>query len=285
MTSVHICIVCQDKTARFEPFWPGLQRCSNCGHCTARICVSDLNAKAVYGTGYFHGDEYADYLRDRPTFEKQFRSRLLQVKRYRTGGDLVEIGSAYGFFLAIAQESFRVRGFDTAEEPVAYARECLGVDVRCQDALDVSLEPESADVVVMWDTIEHLPRPDLVMDKLVQVLRPDGYLFLTTGDIGSLLARFRRERWRLIHPPTHLHYFSRETIATLLEGRGLQPVEMRYVGTRRSLRQIAHSLLALGKERPSRLYRLLSASRFADLSFVLNTHDILLVVGQKAQSI
>ena len=175
-----------------------------------------------------------------------------------------------------------MRGFDVAEEPVAYARECLGVEARCQDALDVSLEAESADVVVMWDTIEHLPRPDLVVDKVVQALRPAGFLFLTTGDIGSVLARLRRERWRLVHPPTHLHYFSRETIARLLEGRGLQPVEMRYVGTRRSLRQIAHSLLVPGKERPSRVYRLLSASRLADLSFVLNTYDILLVVAQKA---
>jgi SAM-dependent methyltransferase len=244
--------------------------------------VSNLNAKAVYGTGYFHGEEYADYLQDRPAFEKQFRARLQDVKRHRNDGDLVEIGSAYGFFLAVAQESFRVRGFDVAEEPVAYAREWLGVEALCQDALDVSLEPESADVVVMWDTIEHLPRPDLVVDKVVRALRPAGLLFLTTGDIGSVLARLRRQRWRLVHPPTHIHYFSRETVARLLEERGLQPVEMRYVGVRRTLRQVMHSLLVLGKERRSRLYRLLSALRVADLSFVLNTYDILLVVGQKA---
>src|SRR4029453_3695829 len=119
--------------------------------------------------------------------------------------------------------------------------------------LEVPLEPASVDVVVMWDTIEHLPRPDLTIAKVGQVLRPGGFLFLTTGDIGSRLARLRRERWGLFHPPTHLHYFSRVTIARLLETSGLQMVKTKYVGVRRSIRQVAYSLLVLGKRRQSQL--------------------------------
>jgi SAM-dependent methyltransferase len=250
------------------------------------VDARSLNLKVVYGDGFFSGDEYVDYLRDRWVFEKQFRERLQYMKKYQSGGDLVEIGCAYGFFLAIAQESYRVRGFDIAERPVAYARECLGVDARCEDFLDASLEPESVDTVVMWDTIEHLPRPDLIIDEIVRVLRPNGFLFLTTGDIGSVLARARRERWRLIRPPSHLHYFSRKTIARLLENGGLRPVEVEYVGVRRSLRQIVYSLLVLRKQRPSRLYyRLIADSPVGDLSFVLNTYDIMLVVAQKSQAI
>lgn len=283
---MDICVVCQDKTSGFQPFWPGVKRCSNCGHCMPDVDARSLNLKVVYGDGFFFGDEYVDYLRDRSVFEKQFRDRLQDVKKYQLGGDLVEIGCAYGFFLAVAQESYRARGFDIAEGPVAYARECLGVDARCEDFLDASVEPESVDAVVMWDTIEHLPRPDLTIDKIVRVLRPNGFLFLTTGDIGGVLARARRERWRLIRPPSHLHYFSRKTIARLLENGGLQPVEIKYVGVRRSLRQTVYSLLVLRKQHPpSWLYRLIADSPAGDLSFVLNTYDIMLVVGQKSQAI
>ena len=60
----------------------------------------------------------------------------------------------------------------------------------------------------MWDTIEHLKRPDLFVQKAAADLRPGGLIALTTGDIGSLNARLRGARWRMIHPPTHLHYFS-----------------------------------------------------------------------------
>jgi SAM-dependent methyltransferase len=237
--------------------------------------------KAVYAEDYFRGSEYADYLRDRPLFDRQFHDRLRAMKRYQSSGDLIEIGCAYGFFLAVAQKEYSVIGFDIAGGPVAYAREHLGVDARCEDFLSASLEPETVDVVVMWDTIEHLPRPDLTLQKVARVLRPGGFLLLTTGDIGSVLAAVRRGKWRLIHPPTHLHYFSRRTIARLLSSVGLRPVETTYVGVRRSLRQIAHSLLLSGSRRPCQLYRLIAESRLGDFSLVLNTFDIMLVVADK----
>ena len=135
-------------------------------------------------------------------------------------------------------------------------KKCLGLNVYCEDFQNAIVEPESVDVVTMWDTIEHLPRPDLYIDKSRSGIKTGGFFFLTTGDIGSRIAQVRQEKWRLIHPPTHLHYFNRQTIARLLASKGLQVVHMKYVGVRRSLRQIAYSLLILGK-RNSRLYKLL----------------------------
>lgn len=282
MMATDVCIICHDQEKRFSYLWPGLKQCSYCGYCMTDIDIQSLNMREIYGDSYFCGDEYADYMRDRPMFTKQFRRCLQEVKRFQPGGELVEIGCAYGFFLSVAQQDYRVHGFDIAEGPVAYARVALGVDAHCADFLEALLEPASVDVVVMWDTIEHLPRPDLTIGKVGQVLRPGGFLFLTTGDIGSNLARLRREKWRLFHPPTHLHYFSRVTIARLLETAGLQVVKTTYVGVRRSVRQVAYSLLVLGKRRPSRFYSIIADSRIGDLSFVLNTYDIMLVVGQKA---
>ncbi len=62
---------------------------------------------------------------------------------------------------------------------------------------------------------------------------------------------------------------------------GLQPVESRYVGVRRSVRQIVHSLL-VGKTQPWwRLSGFVAACPIGNLSFVLNTYDIVLVVATK----
>ena len=52
--------------------------------------------------------------------------------------------------------------------------------------------------------------------KIAEVSSPDALLVLTTGDIGSRLARMRGQKWRLIHPPSHLHYFDRVTVTRLL---------------------------------------------------------------------
>jgi hypothetical protein len=57
-------------------------------------------------------------------------------------------------------------------------------------------------------------------------LEPGGLLALTTGDIGSLNARLRGSNWRMIHPPTHLHYFSVQSITSLLKRHGIDTVHV-----------------------------------------------------------
>ena len=274
------CIVCQGVNLR--AFWRVLKKCASCGHCVADINLNSLDFSRIYEDGYFAGEEYEDYLGDRQVFKRQFEDRLHEVMLYRKEGDLIEIGCAYGFFLELAKAFFSVRGFDICRGPVRFAQEQLGLPASCEDFSRSSVPPESADIVAMWDTIEHLPRPDLTLQAASQALRLGGYIFLTTGDIGSLLARIRRENWRLIHPPTHLHYFSRRSIQELLRNTGFETVSVNYVGTRRSLGQVAFSLWQVNKGRPSRLYHLIARSRLSQFSFVLNTRDIMLVVARKA---
>jgi SAM-dependent methyltransferase len=276
------CVACGSPDLR--PFWRVLRRCARCGHCVADVDAGSLDFSRIYDDGYFTGEEYDDYLRDRPVFRRQFEDRLREVGAFRRDGDLIEIGCAYGFFLDVARSRFRVRGFDICAGPTRYAREQLGLDVLCQDFATAPAAPQTADVVTMWDTVEHLPRPDLTIQAAANSLRPNGYLFLTTGDIGSPLARLRRSKWRMIHPPTHLHYFSRGSIQRLLRSKGLTPVLTRHVGTRRSVAQVAFRLWQAGREKPSRLYQKIARSRLGQLSFVLNTWDIMLVVARKQEA-
>ena len=273
------CVVCGGSD--FRPFWLKLKQCVACGHVVADLDVCAIDFGEIYDEGYFSGEEYDDYLRDRPVFLNQFRDRLKEVRRFAASGDLIEIGCAYGFFLDAARPHFAVRGFDISAGPVKFAREQLGLDAKCEDFSKSSVAAGSADVVAMWDTIEHLPRPDATLEAAVHALRPGGHLFLTTGDVGSLLARARKEKWRLVHPPTHLHYFSQETIQRLFRRLGLEPVLVKYVGTRRSIGQVAFSLLQLNRKKPSRMYQLVLKTGVGRVSFVLNTRDIMLLVGRK----
>lgn len=272
------CIVCQGS--EFTSYWGGLSICANCGHCQANLDVMSLDFQQIYSENYFKGEEYLDYLNDRDVFEKQFQDRLKEIRHWQPGGCLIEVGCAFGFFLAAAKPYFAARGFDIAEEPVRHAREQLGVNAEWGDFVSANIASNSVDVVTLWDTIEHLANPDRVLEHVSRVLRPGGFVFLTTGDISSLLARLQREHWRLIHPPTHLHYFTPLTIQRLLNRFGIDVVQVRHVGTRRSIRQIAYSLFALEKK-SSRLYKWIERSPFATWSFVLNSFDIMLVVGRK----
>ena len=58
------------------------------------------------------------------------------------------------------------------------------------------------------------------LSKAYSETKAGGYIVITTGDISSLLAKIQRNNWRMIHPPTHLHYFSKRTLTKLLERIG-----------------------------------------------------------------
>jgi len=278
---METCVVCQSPRSAARPYWEILLRCRTCGHVYADVQPDTLDLAALYDEDYFHGDEYADYLKDRRSMERNFRSRLRDVRRWQPSGDLVEIGCAYGFFLRLAAELFRVVGYDISEDATRHAREVLHLDARAEDFVEADVPPGSADVVVMWDVIEHLLRPDRMLERAYDVLRPGGFVLLTTGDVGSVLAQRQKRRWRLIHPPTHVHYFSKATLHRLFSRLGLRPRAAKYVSVRRTVRQTLYSLTELGKERPSALYHLVDRSPLGDLSFSLNTYDIMLAVAQK----
>ena len=83
----------------------------------------------------------------------------------------------------------------TFAEAVRFARKDRGVQAQQGDYLVLQLG-RKVDVITMWDTIEHLKRPDLFIAKAARDLKRGGIIALTTGDIGSVNARLRGRRWR-----------------------------------------------------------------------------------------
>lgn len=283
------CLVCGGS--ELTPHLEILLRCQACGFVTARL-DAPLDARKLYEDDYFTGQEYLDYKADEAFFKRNFRKRLREVlahaQQQRRGGAgpgrprLLEIGAAYGFFLDLAREHFDTVGFEVNPEAVRFAREQLKLDVRTDDVLaaDAAAIGGPVDVTVMWDVIEHLDRPDRFIEHIAELSAPGALLFLTTGDIGSLAARARGRRWRMIHPPTHLHYFDRRTLPALLSRCGFEPLSVSSVGVARGIHQVLYSILALRLGRQS-WYEACKKLIPANWGFTLNTFDIMQVVGRR----
>jgi len=262
----------------------GLRRCTGCSFTTADTALGEADFVALYGRDYFHGCEYHDYVAERESLRLNFVRRLATLEALAgglRGKSLLEIGCAYGFFLELAKErGLRAHGVDITEDGVRFAREELRVDARAGDYLALPGEP--VDIVAMWDTIEHLRFPDRFVAKAASELRPGGLLALTTGDLGSINARLRGRRWRMIHPPTHLHYFDVATVSLLLQRNGLDVVHVSHPGISRRLHAILYMVLAQRLKRPT-LYAI--ARRLTpNLSIGINLRDIMFVVARKRAS-
>lgn len=273
------CLVCD--RGRLDSHFEGLLKCPECGFITARI-ERGTEVREIYERDYFKGDEYLDYAADEVILKKNFRRRLDDILKRRQSGRLLEIGAAYGFFLDLAKARFQVRGFEVNPEAARYGRDKFGVDIRTNEFLDAQPVDLGGrfDVTVMWDVIEHLERPDLYLRHIAALSRPGALLYLTTGDIGSRLARWRGPNWRLIHPPSHLHYFDRQTIRQILARYGFEVREIKSVGFARSALQVLYSVLVLrlGWKRGYVFARRIIPPAW---SFTINLGDIMQVVAEK----
>jgi SAM-dependent methyltransferase len=278
------CVACHGES--WKPRHQGILECTKCGHVFADLDHSDDELFELYQADYFHGSEYSDYLADRRAIQKSLGRRwerlrtLIDPERHRR---LFEIGCAHGFFLDLVRGRFETAaGIDVSREAVRYAREELGLDVLQGDLLKVDLGDARFDVVCMWDCIEHLREPDSYLERMSARMNPGALLALTTGDIGSLNARLRGRRWRLMHPPTHVHYFSKPTLTRMLVRYGFAVRYWRYCGSYRSLDGIVHGTLALNKGR-SKLQEIMKGTALARLSCYLNLYDIMYVICEKTR--
>jgi len=225
-----VCSAEAPQSLAFEKWGYSILRCQRCG--LGRTNVGrDFAAHQLYGRGYFQGetrDGYADYGGSERVLRAEFRYALKHLIRYASGGGrLLELGCAYGFFLAEAERYYSATGLDVSAEAISFAR-ARGLDAHHGMLTDEFTGARGPfDVVVMLDVIEHLEAPVDVLSRIHRALPTGGYLMVTTGDWDSLLARLTGRHWRLMTPPQHLFFFSRRTIMRLLRRLGFEIVDIR----------------------------------------------------------
>jgi len=251
----------------------------------ANLQVDQELLQRVYRENYFRGEEYVDYAQEKVALQRNFSRRLDYVSSltaFRPNQRVLEIGCAYGFFGEVLLAKFPsclYAGYDVVPEACNYAVQQLGLNVRCLDFLEAEDVPQCSHVF-MWDVIEHLNNPQFYIGKASERLEKGGSLSITTGDISAIVPRLQKHRWRLIHPPSHLHYFSKQTLSLLLRKYGFKVLRVHYPSTARSLKQIYYSLFLLGRKQTGikkSLYAQIPENAFVSL----NTYDIMLVVAEK----
>src|SRR6266436_2614240 len=183
------CLVC-GSTEPAAHLYHGILRCRACGYVFADMRLTDEELFALYDERFFTGAEFSDYAADEKFFRKNFRRRFEELKTFLDPArhrSLLEIGSAYGFFLDTVRDEFTsVQGIDITEAGVRYARDRFKLDVAQADFLAHDFGARKFDVVCMWDTIEHLRAPHLYVEKIARQTDPGALFAITTADIESL---------------------------------------------------------------------------------------------------
>jgi len=202
------------------------RRCAACG---SRYLESYVGERTRYSDRYFFSDYKAQYgrtyLDDFESIKAACRPRVRNVLRLLgeapagiRGGAVVDVGCAYGPFLAaLKDEGVPAFGLDVSAGAVSHVKKALGVPaVRAAfETVERARLPRRVSAVALWYVIEHFPRTREVLARAAALLPPGGVLAFSTPNGSGISARARMQSFLRASPADHF---------TILSPRGLDRI-------------------------------------------------------------
>ena len=210
----------------FPPF--AVARCRRCRLWYLHPRLAEPAMHAQYeADSYFEGGAagYSSYQAQERTLRPTFRRFLAELdRRGMTGGRLLEVGCAYGFFLDEARSRFTHRT-GTDYSPAALEKARGRADHVILGGTAQIPAGELFDCIAVIHVIEHIYDPVEFLRTLAGHLRPGGWMVLATPDMGSPWRPLMRYRWPFFKIPEHVTYFDRRTLGDLLRRSGYETVQ------------------------------------------------------------
>lgn len=230
------CALC--GSLRFRPLWElgdfSFVSCEGCGLAQQNPQPEAAHVLARYDESY--GDyelrrqaEYAGIellgLRDLG-FDALEAELLPRAAGEGRPARLLDVGCATGHLIErLGARGWSCSGVEPCEPAARHAREVLGLDVRPLVLEEAGFASGEFDLVHASHLIEHLNEPGAFLDEARRILRPGGFLVVTTPNAQGLQARLLGAEWRsAIYD--HLYLFSKTTLPLLLRAHGFEVLRL-----------------------------------------------------------
>lgn len=211
-------------------------RCSSCACDFVWPIPNKKDLKAYYDSeSYFQGNtfqinskgSYSNYDMDTESVLSLFHNFLLTFNNV-AGKKILDIGCAYGTQLALAAElGWEAWGVELSDHAREIAISRHGDKVQVVEDIG-SLPRIEFDLVVIFDVLEHLPKPYEMLIQLMSqgIVGKKTQLVITTPNARSADALNDPEDWAYRHPPAHLVYFSAKSLRHLIATLGGQDISV-----------------------------------------------------------
>jgi ubiquinone/menaquinone biosynthesis C-methylase UbiE len=131
----------------------------------------------------------------------------------------------------VKEEGWNAYGCDVNVNFVRENQKEFGDSVRVQVGDQIPYGDKYFDVVTIFDTLEHLPNPLVILEELARILKDDGVLVVSTPNVDGVFAKITYRLlcqtlkiWEHPTPPEHLYEFSMKTLSRALEVTGFRCV-------------------------------------------------------------
>jgi 2-polyprenyl-3-methyl-5-hydroxy-6-metoxy-1,4-benzoquinol methylase len=279
--NTQICNLCgsKKKNKLFKKYGYDIVKCQNCGFVYTDFKPSKKFLRDYYQTDYFEKGErkhsYNSYADQKLALQKTFKHKIKKLYLHPKG-TVLDIGCAYGFFISEVPRSWIKYGVEISKHAVMIARNKNPQAIIKEGVLTSNLfSSNKFNLITLWDVVEHLNNPKESLNIVYKKLKNGGKVVLTTGDVGSFLAKTQKINWHLYNPPQHLSYFSAQTITQLLKETGFKEIKISHPPSYYSISYLLHKINNLYLKGKFKL------NFSKDLSFPVNLWDIMMVEATK----
>lgn len=225
----YLCNSSSNKVIFVEHNIPIVQ-CLSCEH-----VFSTYEQKDHYD-GYWDDDESYDlewWDKAHRSIYKNFINNFLVKEQ----GMLLDVGCGLGFFVKTVMKekpNWNVIGYEMSEKAVDFAINQNRLDnIYAGQVEKSSIQPNSVDVITLWDVIEHIPKPQPLLLYLNDVLKPGGFLFLQTPNfpIQFIKAKMKlkvmgmKDNVHYLEAKDHINNYKKETLNQLAMNCNFENVE------------------------------------------------------------
>jgi 2-polyprenyl-3-methyl-5-hydroxy-6-metoxy-1,4-benzoquinol methylase len=266
------CLTVPDRFNPKEKFQ--LVKCNGCGF----VFLSPRPDEESIGA-YYQSEAYQPHQEKASSFNEKIyrwvRNRNVRYKRriierIVEKGNLLDYGCGTGeFLLEMQQAGWQTIGYEPAEKAAKIARE-YGL----QMIQNLSEIKSKLNVITMWHVLEHVHQANELLEKIHQVLDPEGMLIIAVPNRLSFEAQMYRSNWVAWDAPRHLYHFTPADMARLLDKHSFQIVDhkMLYFDPWYNA-LLSASLETSGKNGPIKIVALFKALLFGKLSMFFGMLD------------
>ncbi len=155
----------------------------------------------------------------------EYISKAIDKNKLLVIGD---IGAGFGLFLEELRKILPDNHYIAIEPSGDMADICIEkeLETKCMSLEDIDDLEKGFDLLTTFELSEHLFEPVPFFKKTYSLLKPEGYLFLTTLNGKGFDIMLLWEKSKSITPPHHLNFFNPTSIRLLLERIGFEIIEI-----------------------------------------------------------
>ena len=212
---------------------------------------------------YFHSrplpesNDWSDYWKPKPDPDGKVRDRSKERDLYlrqvadevalvqlhfadaNRFGVFVDVGCGAGWFMRIVPDTVDRFGIDPGLPRSEFERQAvmpkgghgnyhLQRMTLNQAYREYKIPTANVDLIRAHHVIEHIPDPIEAIKQMHAMLKPGGWLLISTPDFDSQAARRFGERYRMLHDPTHCSLFSYESFLRFLRDHGFKVARVEF---------------------------------------------------------